>query len=1079
MRGFKHTEQLFFSAINCSQVEVTFNTELNATAGAATANYAIKDASGATVQIDNAKLDDNKKDVTLTIGNGTAPIAFDTTKKYTVTVAKDLTKAAAPALETALVSSEVSVVDTSLPTIASVTPIGNQAVNVTFSKPVLLNATVANTFAEKQAGGTPYTVGQDYNGAGFTSATYAANSGYKQVKIEFTAKPAGEYELRIIGGATDIRDASGLNMVTANRTYTVTEATTVAQATALTVNNRTQVDVTFDAAVQVPAAASLLWGTVGTANGTVTALSPTKLRYTFTTNVIPVGSQTFTVSPTGNKVVDGYGNNVPTKTFTVDVATDDVTTATVNVVDDDTIDVIFSKQMKAATVANSTTTGEASNKTHFVLENAAGTIVDLSSITATYSEGNNVYKTTLNKANWNLAPGNYTISVSGIKDVYGDTMTAITDQAITIVDTTGPSMTGVAVAGVVAARTISITFPEAMATSGDKSIANANNYAYSADGTNYAALKAGASLVAAADGKSVVITLSSDETAITLTTSTIQIGRQAASTIYTVADVAGNIQAELPGAAGTQHAIAADATPAIAGGAATVKDATTINVAVTNKLGTVAAADFKYTVNGTTWKPVATAQLVVSAAGAHSIDFTIADTLNAKTDRTKVQVKVENATPATKSALGTAITDGDTSAVPAANLTSWPFRAPITAAEVLDNIHVKVTFNGLVGDIGVEADAGLVDLEQFIVVSGTKLADGTSAALTGYNAGPAAGNIKAARDGNSAVILTLGDALDTTKEIKVKTQDYNTTALTNWALDANGVFYEQDTTGIEATVNETLTAIDVTATLAGATVADGDTIDIIFNKVIDGTTIIAGLTPGGAAVNTVKLSISADGKLTSSNAKLGEIAGFTAPAGKTDFTTKAELSLDASGKVLTLEFKDEGSTPDTVAELGIVANGKLTYTPDAAIATPFGEKIASASKATATTLDSAPIIYAAVMTTDTNSDDKYGTVGDVLTLTFSEKVALALTDTTADANGYYDMTAAEFKNVTGMTGTGGDFKARVVDGNKVEIEVITSDISTLLDADGTVAADGEATGKLQDLAGNNQAVSTMLVKLTK
>lgn len=1055
------------SAINCSELKVTFNKELNATAAQAKGNYVVKDNNGATVQVDNAKLDENLKDVTLTIGNGASPIAFDTTKKFTVTVAKDLSQAAAPALATALVSAETSVVDTAVPVVTAVTPIGNLAVNVTFNKPVLLNATKINTFAEKQADGK-YTPGSDYTPAAFTSAAYVDGTGYKQVKIVFAAKPAGNYDLRIYGGAADIRDASGLNMVTSNRAYTVAEATTVAQATAVTVNNRTQVDVTFDAAVQVPAATSLYWGTVGTANAVV-AQSPTKLRYTFTTNVIPVGSQTFTISPAASKIVDGYGNNVPTKTFTVDVAADSVTTATVNVVDDDTIDVVFSKQMKATTAVNSTTANEASNKTYFVLKDSTGKTVDLSSVTATYSEVNNVYKTRLNKANWNLKPGTYTISVSNIKDIYGDNMTAITDQAITIADTTGPSMAGVAVAGVIANRTISITFPEAMATSGDKSIANANNYAYAADGTTFAALKAGASLVASADAKSVVITLSTDEAAIVLGTSKIQIGRQAASTIYTVADAAGNIQAQLPGAVGTQHAIIGDATPTIAGGVATVKNATTINVAVTNKLGTVAAADFKYTVNGTTWKPVSNAQLVVNpTTGAHSIDFTISDTLSAKTDRTKVQVKVDNATPATKSALGTAITNGGTSAAPAATLTTWPFRTSLVSAEVLDNTHVKVTFDGLVGTI----NAGTNDLNQLITVAGTGLATQQPAVNTTNGGG--AGQLTAAMNGASSVIMTLGTPLDTTKPITVKTYDYNVTPPANWATDKNGVPYNQNTTGITATVETTFTVVDLTATLTAAGVTTGNKIAITFNKAVDGTTIIAGLTAGGATVDC-NLSITAGGALTSSNAKLGTISGFTVPAAAADFTDKATLGLDATGKVLTLTFADHNSSGKTVASYNIVANGYLTYTPDAAIKTPFGEAIASTPKNTAAAIDSKPMIYSITVANKSGGTANTIEAGDKITITFSEAIkpttvnanltagGAAVTGVAKDATGGVVVTTAD-KTITVTNITS------FVVGTSIESTDFTTDLA--LDSTGKVLTITLNTGTAKAITGASLGQST-------
>jgi len=1052
------------SAINCSELKVTFNKDLNLTAAQVAANYVIRDNNGAAVQVDNAKLGENLRDVTLTIGDGAKPIAFDTTKKYTVTVAKDLSQATAPALATALVSSEVSVVDTALPTVTAVTPVGNLAVDVTFSKPVLLNTTAINTFAEKKADGT-YADGQDYQTAAtnFTSATYVANSGYKQVKLSFAAKPAGSYDLRIYGGATNVRDASGLNMVTSTRTYTVAEATTVAQAIALTVNNRTQVDVTFDGAVQVPASpATLYWGTAGTANN-VAAVSPTKLRYTFTTNVIPVGSQTFTVSPTANRIADGYGNNVPTKTFTVDVTADSAATATVIVVDDDTIDVVFSKQMKCTNPVNSTTAGEASNKTHFVLKNAAGTVVNLSDVTAIYSEVNNVYKTRLNKTNWNLTPGNYTISVSNIKDIYGDNMTAITDLAITVTDTTKPDITSngstgkLTVAGVSGTRQISIIFTEAMAISGENSIANANNYRYAADGSTWVDLPAGTTLTAAADGKSVMITLPVGTT-LTPNTSKIQVGKVAASKIQTVADAAGNIQDPLPGV-NTQYLVAGDATPAINNNATIVKDATTINVAVTNKLGTVVAADFKYTVNGTTWKPVSNAQLVVNpATGAHSIDFTISDTLSAMTDRTKVQVKVDNATPGTKSALGTAISNG-TSAAPVATLTAWPFRTAIASAEILDATHLRVVFTGLVGAVGADAGPGNPDkLEEFLTVTGTKASDGTAASLTGF------ANIPATKDGNSAVILTLGTALDVTKEVKVKTYDFDLVAPAEWAKDANGVIYQANTTGVVATASTAFGVVSFEPTInASGLLADGDKFVITFNKAVDPASIKTGW--DGSSQTDCDLDISADGTITSTAYNFGAITGFGVPGAIADFTDAATIALDGTQKILTITVKDKvGAAVNTKL---ITVNGTLNYVANSNIASLLGDKLGSVSKTATAAVDAKPIIYTIQAVNKTGGTADSIENGDKIIITFSEPVSATSINAGLTAGGTVTGVAA---NATGgVTGASANGTITVTDiCTFVAGTALAGDASFTTDL--TLSADGKTLTILLN-TGTTQAVT--------
>ncbi|EMI10429.1 Ig-like domain-containing protein [Anoxybacillus gonensis] len=984
------------SAINLKEVVITFNkplTEEQVKEAGKVSNYGVfaedalstnlMDGAGAYVTVAN-----DKKSVTLLLENG-ATLSQGKTKNK-VTVSKNL------GLATDYSNTEVASSDVAVPQLTSVEIVGNKTIKLYFSEAVnnlaTLDANKYNYSISADGGKTwKYLSNQTSDDSKIQVANITASDDKRSVTIELNeALPTGDYKISTVQAnvstANQLADFAGYKVADTTKDFKVVTPTTVAQASKATVNNRTEVVVEFDAPV-------LAGGTLQfkDANGvtksttSVTKVSDTKLKYTFANaDAITVGKVEFTVSG----VTDAYGYSVPTKVFKdVDVVADASATAAVKVTDDDTIEVVFSKKMQNNTAVNSTTTGDASNKAHYVIKDKDGKVVDLTGVTATYSEdaAKKEYKTVLTKANWNLAPGNYTISITGLKDYLGQAATEVKDQAIAVTDTTKPAVSGITASAVNGQRKITITFPEAMATSGPNSITNKDNYAYAADGSNFVALPDGTSLVAAADGKSVTITLPDSATAVATTASKIQIGRTSSNAIYTVADAAGNIQDTLPGVF-SQVVIAADAAPSIDSQATTVVDANTLKVAVTGgKIGTVSAGDFKYTVDGSTWKSVASAELVSDASGNQYIQFKIGDTLSAKVDRTKVKVKVDKASPDTKSALGSAIANGEMSSTPAATLTAWPFRASITSAEVLDPTHIKVTFDGLVGSIGATNTPDT--LEEFLYVSATN----TSGAATVYNGfdGTLNGSteIQATRDGSSSVILTLGSPIDTSKEVKVKTYDYNLVAASQWAKDANGVPYNTNTTGVVATVNNNLTVVDVTPTVSATSgiFAQNDTIEILFSKVVDPATIKSGW--DGSSI-TIDLDISADGKLTSSTANFGTIEGFTVPNALTDLTTKATMAIDASGKKLTITFKDESGS-NTISSKQIVANGKLTFKPNANIATPFGEKIATTNKDTAVALDSEPVLYRLAVTNDDTPGTPTLTAGDKITLTFSEPVRLA------------------------------------------------------------------------------------------
>ncbi|WP_157872838.1 Ig-like domain-containing protein [Desulfoscipio gibsoniae] len=126
MRGFKHTEHLFFSAINNKVIEVTFNKEIDkATATAVTAK--VLDGT-TTVSAAPIVRTDNKSLVLPATGT------LDQNKTYKVAVNQIKSKDGKEVISN--VSKDVTVVDTTFPTVVNAVATTSKTIEVTFSEPV-------------------------------------------------------------------------------------------------------------------------------------------------------------------------------------------------------------------------------------------------------------------------------------------------------------------------------------------------------------------------------------------------------------------------------------------------------------------------------------------------------------------------------------------------------------------------------------------------------------------------------------------------------------------------------------------------------------------------------------------------------------------------------------------------------------------------------------------------------------------------------------------------------------------------------------------------------------------------------
>ena len=998
----KMLEVSSIKALNLVEVEVTFSKALTyeqQTEAVKASNYEVyKDGDTAKTAVDKVTLaDDNKSAILLLHTPMTnAKQANKVTVKKAVGMFADATV------------SNLESKDVEIPQIASVKAVGNKVIKITFTEAVQskTSTTIENTSSYEIVlkGTTP--------SVAITSAELSDDM--RTVTLTTTNPMAvGTYEVTV--KKDTIKDFAGYDVLQATKEVAVSAASTVSQAKSVKVNSRQVVDVTFDNPVVAENGVNeLKWETAAGSKTTTTvkSVNDTTLRFTFASgDIMPAGKVKLSVS----KVKDAYNFQVPTKEFTdVEVKEETAATATVTVVNDGKLEVQFSKEMQGGSSTNSTTSGDASNKASYVITDAKGDTVDLSNFTIVAAPKTEDGKTTTKVTLTTTTPlsGAYTVTVKDVKDTLGLAMTTLA-ASVNVTDTTKPDFASAnAVYGASStSKKISVAFSEPMATSGDYSIGNKDNYVLVNSGVE-TDLPANTTIDVASDAKSVIITLPSDTEAsvFTVGTTELQVGKVSNSSVKTVADAAGNIFKHLPGVGSGKQTIAAESTIQL-GTTSTAVNETTIRVPMaTGTLAKVDAADFLYTVDGITYKAVKSATLTTVDKKQY-VDLELNDTLSAKTDRTKVLVKTIAANLKSETALGSPLSAKTSGiAAPVATLAAWPFRAAMKSAEILDDSTIRVTFDGRVSD--------------------TNLKDLLSATNNGVDK-----SISSVVEKNDDTVLVkfAAGTLNTTYKTIVKTKTYNSIT-TTWAVDKNGVIYAENTTGLEATYDGKLKVQDVKATLGshdeGKIAADTDKVEITFNQKLDPASIKESW-DGTSPLNVV-VNFSADGTLSildgaesdAADAKainFGTIKGFTVPAATAltavNTNVNATLGYDDENKKLTLTFK--GSTVGA-AYTNAVVNGTLTYSPSDKIKSAVNEAIDAKAVATKT-FDAKAVVYekptigtATVNTTYTfkfsevlNETDKaavedalkvVGVLGTNVTLTWNGATLTAKTaSTTSDA----------------------------------------------------------------------------------
>ena len=990
-------------ALNLAEIKVTFNKKLTGTAltnAAKSVYYTVyKDGSAAATSVSLATVSDDQKSVTLLL-TGDTLVHGKTANK--VVVSKTI------GLDADYTAENVASFDVTIPQVTEVKAVGNQTFQITFSE-AIKNKDAAATDIENNGTLTNGTLTNGVftiaNEAGFaTGTTFTSTLSADHRTVTVTTDKvltAGTYKVTVADNT--ITDYANYPVAADTKTVKIDTAVKVASPVKATVLNRTTVAVEFDGVVKSQTSAKLTWK-AGTTSKSVTGAyaskDNSKLYFYFASDdVMPVGKVDFTLEG----VKDAYGYDVPTTVFNDQtVVADSIATATTKVVDDGTIEIIFSKRMKGTDdSSNSTSAGEVNNKANYTIVDADGKAVDLTTVNAQYKEvlqtdGTYVYKVVLSKAGWALK-GDYTITVSGAKDAIGTEMTKMV-ETVNVKDTTRPTAAATASYSATS-RKISITYSETMATSGDNSITNAKNYMI---GNDKLADITGATL-ASADGKTVIITLPSTYTGtITSGGTKVTIGL-VGTTINTVADTTGNILDGGNGKINAEVTINNESAPTINNAATIVGGKNTLLVAVSN-LATVDASDFLYTVDGTKWN-IPEAATLVTIDGTTYISLTIADMLSASTDRTKVSVKTKTLPSGTtslnsKSALGSGIDANKTAATIVATLQAWPFQTAIKSAETLNTTQIRVEFDGLVGALTGSTPDGL---KEFLAV---------------YNNGTAATISTVEADGDNAVILTVNAALDTEKSIVVKTKPYaSNSTVANWAVDKNGVYYSENITGVNAPVTKELKVVSVKTNEVDS-ITTSTSFEINFNAPI-----------AGADASNLAAKIDSTGKLTVDGYNFGEITGLTTITPADDL--KAGIAMSNGNKTMTLTISNIGSQ-------GIDAylNGKITYTPSAKItsASDTSKKVTVAGKESASTSQTSTVTLgtqtgalthgtpgSATFTVTT----KFVANGTVPTVTVTDKDGHPVTGLTATVTPITANTATVTVSITDAVAAASDYKVTV------------------------------------------------------
>ncbi|HEY9063016.1 MAG TPA: dockerin type I domain-containing protein [Pseudobacteroides sp.] len=355
----------------------------------------------------------------------------------------------------------------------------------------------------------------------------------------------------------------------------------------------------------------------------------------------------------------------------------------IEVVNEYTIKVTFSKDMQSTPGVTSPKDGDASNKIYYTIKNNDEKIITISN--ATYSVADRT--TTIILLGKQL--GEYTIYINGIKDASGQEMKPEMN-AIKFFDVTSPSVERVHYDNANKNKML-VVYNEEMATQGPFSVLLPENYKWDNDtsnGISYEALPIGSSIeVSPTDSNAVIITLGPGGE--TTSNAALQFGYITGTIIKALADKAGNIIINL----GKAQTVELESPVTIINSDLAITSDNSLRVKVLGpKLLEVSADDFRYTLTDRAIDNfIPLSAKLVDVDNMQYIEFTVPqNTFSVYTDLSKVCIKTSIKPIGTKSALGTLITGNIVS--PLASGTS--FKTYIKSVSIYDWNSIVVKFEG-------------------------------------------------------------------------------------------------------------------------------------------------------------------------------------------------------------------------------------------------------------------------------------------------------------------------------------------------------------------------------------------------
>ncbi|MED5017052.1 Ig-like domain-containing protein [Paenibacillus chibensis] len=568
------------SASNLREVVVAFDGEVDPTTAEDESNYSINK----NINVKGASLSADKKTVTLTVEsttNSEKGLVNQTEYQLNVTNVRSGGKV--------INASDVKFtpVDAALPTADSAEALGNKAIKVTFSEPVVPSSVTANNFK--------------LDGASVVGTIDV--SGRVVVVKMYSAIATGEHTVTVAG----VKDYSGLANVSSDLKVNVIEDKV---APTVSVEKATFEEVTLKFSEPVDKATviagNIYWldSTTKRYASSVEAISDDTYKVKFSANPLKYATSLYV-----SNVSDYSGNVIAAgTTVAVNPVVDQTRPEVVSVkfVDGSSsdFDVKFTKDLKKDT---------AEAPANYVIKKADGTVV--SQFKTAQQTDNKTVRVHLYNA---LSAGTeYTLEVSNVADAttLHNVMLPYSTN-ITLGDVTPPELKGASKSST--AQRLVVTYNEAMATSGTGSILEKTNYIYYKGGTytpgtktysggQWTSLPGDASIIASSDSKSAIIIFPTDFNLDTVT----------GIRVTSVKDLAGNTLKGL--VAETNVAPYSDVTATSAKATASNK----IEVVFSENIQSATASDFVVRAGGS---PVS---VIGAAIDGDTVTLTLADDMAA------------------------------------------------------------------------------------------------------------------------------------------------------------------------------------------------------------------------------------------------------------------------------------------------------------------------------------------------------------------------------------------------------------------------------------------------------------------